>query len=84
MRLIVGAYLTQSYAYEAAAITNPSMVPVGPASSGAQEFVMSARAIGEGHVSSIAFVTDDASSTSVGCRPASEQPVMLRTLSMPD
>lgn len=55
---LVGAYLTQMYAYEAAALTNPSMVPWGPTSpDGSQPFVMSARAIGEGHVSSIAFFT---------------------------
>lgn len=56
-QLLVGAILTQTYAYEAAALTNPSMVPVGPAEGGAQRFVMSARAIGEGHISSIALMT---------------------------
>ncbi len=52
-RLLVGAYLTQEYAYEAAALTNPSIVPFGAPG----EFVLSARAIGEGHISSIAFLT---------------------------
>jgi predicted GH43/DUF377 family glycosyl hydrolase len=56
-RLVIGATLTQGYAYEAAALTNPSMVPLGPAEGGTQPFVMSARAIGEGHISSIAFLT---------------------------
>lgn len=55
-RLLIGAILTQTYAYEAAALTNPSMVPLGHDDE-VQRFVMSARAIGEGHVSSIAFVT---------------------------
>ena len=56
-RLFVGALLTQGYAYEAAALTNPSIVPVGEITNGVQPFVMSARAIGEGHISSIAFLT---------------------------
>ena len=54
---LLGAYLTQGYAYEAAALTNPSIVAHGPADDRSQGFVMSARAIGEGHISSIAFFT---------------------------
>jgi predicted GH43/DUF377 family glycosyl hydrolase len=57
LRLLIGAYLTQGYAYEAAALTNPSMVALGEPSDGILDFVMSARAIGEGHISSIAFLT---------------------------
>ncbi len=59
-RLLVGAYFTQEYAIEAAAVCNPSIVPhpdqtgVDP---GATRFVMSLRAIGEGHRSSIEFRT---------------------------
>jgi predicted GH43/DUF377 family glycosyl hydrolase len=56
-RLMVGATLTQAYAYEGAALTNPSIVALGAEQMGRQRFVMSARAIGEGHISSIAFVT---------------------------
>lgn len=57
-RLLLGAFLTQEYAYEAAALTNPSIVPVGPvADDGSTAFVMSARAIGEGHISSITFLS---------------------------
>lgn len=56
-RLLVGATLTQAYAYEGAALTNPSIVPLGAEEMGGQRFVMSARAIGEGHISSIVFVT---------------------------
>ncbi len=56
--LLLGAFFTQSYAYESAALTNPSMVPVGSRHpDGAQSFVLSARAIGEGHISSIAFLS---------------------------
>jgi predicted GH43/DUF377 family glycosyl hydrolase len=51
-RLLVGAYLTQGYAYEAVALTNPSIVSLGDG-----RFVLTARAVGEGHISSIAFIT---------------------------
>ena len=56
-RILLGAYLTQSYAYEAVSLTNPSLVPIGRAEEGRQRFAMSARAIGEGHISSIAFLS---------------------------
>jgi predicted GH43/DUF377 family glycosyl hydrolase len=59
-RRLIGAYYTQEHAIEAAALTNPSIV-VGPDQSGladgATRFVMSLRAIGEGHLSSIEFRT---------------------------
>lgn len=66
VRNLIGAYFTQEYAIEAAAICNPSMVPApGPGGSG--DFVMSMRAIGEGHISSVEFrtgrVSDDGSVT---------------------
>jgi predicted GH43/DUF377 family glycosyl hydrolase len=56
-KLLVGAFLTQAYAYEAVALTNPSIVPLEPGNRDTQRFVLSARAIGEGHISSIAFIT---------------------------
>jgi len=59
-RLLAGAYLTQEYAFQAAAVTNPSMVPAPDqtgADPGAVRFVMSMRSIGEGHISSINFRT---------------------------
>ncbi len=55
--LLIGAFLTRWYAYEAAALTNPSIVPYGVAMGGRQPFVMSGRAVGEGHISSITFIT---------------------------
>jgi predicted GH43/DUF377 family glycosyl hydrolase len=61
-RRLIGSYLTLGYAYEGAALTNPSMVQFGEAHDGFQPFVMSARAIGEGHISSVAFLTGSASS----------------------
>ena len=57
-QLLLGAYFTAEYSVEAAALFNPSIVPhpnqkgVGKES---QRFVMSFRATGEGHVSSIEF-----------------------------
>jgi predicted GH43/DUF377 family glycosyl hydrolase len=56
-QLVIGALLTQTYAYEAVSLTNPAMVPIGEPADGAQRFLMSARAIGEGHISSIAFIS---------------------------
>jgi predicted GH43/DUF377 family glycosyl hydrolase len=59
-RLLVGAYFTQEYAVEAAAVCNPSMVPHPDQSGtlpGQLRFVMSVRAIGEGHRSAIEFRT---------------------------
>jgi hypothetical protein len=57
-RLLIGSFFTQEYALESAALFNPSMVwhpdQTGlPA--GCSRFVLSFRAIGEGHISSIAF-----------------------------
>ncbi len=58
--LLLGATFTSEYAIEGAALCNPSMVMhpdqtgVGP---GGRRFVMSVRAIGEGHNSSIGFRT---------------------------
>ncbi|MDH3426208.1 MAG: glycosidase, partial [Acidimicrobiia bacterium] len=57
-RLLIGAYFTHEYAIEAAALSNPSIVPAPDQSGlnpGEQRFIMSLRAIGEGHVSSIEY-----------------------------
>jgi predicted GH43/DUF377 family glycosyl hydrolase len=55
---LIGAYFCHEYTYAAAALMNPSIVP-HPDQSGIREgscrFVMSLRAVGEGHISSIAF-----------------------------
>lgn len=59
-RLLLGAYFTQEYSLESAALFNPSMV-IHPdqtgVAAGATRFVMSLRACGEGHISSIEFRT---------------------------
>lgn len=59
-KLLIGAYFTHEYSVEASALFNPSIVP-HPDQSGLEEgqlrFIMSLRATGEGHISSIAFLT---------------------------
>jgi predicted GH43/DUF377 family glycosyl hydrolase len=57
-RRLIGAYFCHEYSYAAAALMNPSVVP-HPDQSGLDgdqlRFVMSMRAVGEGHISSVAF-----------------------------
>lgn len=55
---LLGAYHTHEVSIETAALTNPSIVPAPDQSGlkpGAQRFIISLRAIGEGHTSSIEF-----------------------------
>jgi predicted GH43/DUF377 family glycosyl hydrolase len=59
-RLLLGATFTNEYAIEGAALCNPSMVPHPDQTgvpAGSLRFIMSVRAIGEGHRSSIEFRT---------------------------
>ncbi|OYX12253.1 MAG: glycosidase [Rhizobiales bacterium 32-66-8] len=57
-RQLVGAYFLHEYSFEAAALFNPSIVlhpdqsGVGP---GSCRFILSLRAVGEGHISSLTF-----------------------------
>jgi predicted GH43/DUF377 family glycosyl hydrolase len=59
-KLLLGAFLTKEYSIQAAALFNPSIVPhphqhgLKP---GEQRFIMSLRATGEGHISSVVFQT---------------------------
>ena len=57
-RILIGAYFTMEYSIESAALFNPSIV-LHPDQShlkkGSLRFVMSLRATGEGHISSIVF-----------------------------
>ncbi len=56
--LIIGAYFSKEYSVQSAALFNPSMV-AHPNQNGLEEgekrFVLSLRAVGEGHISSIEF-----------------------------
>ncbi len=59
-QLLIGALFSGEYALESAALFNPSMVPHPDQSgvpAGGLRFVMSLRATGEGHISSIEFRT---------------------------
>jgi predicted GH43/DUF377 family glycosyl hydrolase len=59
-KLLIGAYFTHEYSLEAAALFNPSIVPHPDQSGlpgGSLRFVLSLRATGEGHISSITFRT---------------------------
>ena len=57
-KMLIGAYFTMEYSIESAALFNPSMV-MHPDQKGVQKeelrFIMSLRATGEGHISSIVF-----------------------------
>lgn len=58
--LLIGAYFCEEYAFEAAALFNPSIV-IHPNQSGvsvgALRFILSLRSVGEGHLSSVTFRT---------------------------
>src|SRR5205085_8216630 len=57
-RLLIGSYFTQEYALESAALFNPSMVwhpDQSGVPDGSRRFILSLRATGEGHISSISF-----------------------------
>ena len=57
-RQLIGAYFLNEYSFEASALFNPSIVPHPDQSAmadGALRFVLSLRAVGEGHVSSLTF-----------------------------
>src|SRR5204863_1712068 len=57
-RMLIGSYFLAEYSLESAALFNPSIVPhpdqtdLAP---GALRFILSLRATGEGHISSITF-----------------------------
>lgn len=57
-QLLIGSYFTQEYSLESAALFNPSMVwhpDQSDLPDGARRFILSLRATGEGHISSIVF-----------------------------
>jgi len=59
-RLLIGAYFLAEYSLESAALFNPSIVPHTDQTKlppGALRFILSLRATGEGHISSITFRT---------------------------
>jgi predicted GH43/DUF377 family glycosyl hydrolase len=57
-KMLIGSYFTMEYSIESAALFNPSIVPhpdQSNLSEGSLRFIMSLRATGEGHISSIVF-----------------------------
>jgi len=57
-RQLLGAYFLHEYSFEASALFNPSIVPhpdQSGISNGSLRFILSLRAVGEGHVSSLTF-----------------------------
>ena len=59
-RLLIGSYFLAEYSLESAALFNPSIVPHPDQTGlppGALRFILSLRATGEGHISSITFRT---------------------------
>src|SRR5437879_2025742 len=57
-RQLIGAYFMNEYSFEASALFNPSIVPHPDQAGiprGSLRFILSLRAVGEGHVSSLTF-----------------------------
>lgn len=57
-KLLIGAYFTLEYSFESSALFNPSMIwhpNQNGLSEGSRRFILSLRAIGEGHISSLTF-----------------------------
>ena len=87
-RWLVGAYFMHEYSFEAAALFNPSIVAhfdQSAAPEGGRRFILSLRAVGEGHVSSLTFregtiAADGAVTVDPAARLASIPTVMSRKL----
>jgi predicted GH43/DUF377 family glycosyl hydrolase len=61
-RVLIGAYFSQEYAFQSAALFNPSMIMLDerePSQPGAASFLIALRGIGEGHISSATFRTGE-------------------------
>lgn len=90
-QLLLGAYFSQEYAFESAALFNPSIVrmPDVAPEDGRIPFLLSLRGIGEGHISSVTFrsgwwdggtdlLVDPPSPSGVPPRPQSEHDGWVR------
>jgi predicted GH43/DUF377 family glycosyl hydrolase len=86
-QLLIGAYFSEEYSFEAAALFNPGIVvhpdqhdvPVG-----ALRFVLSLRGVGEGHISSITFRTGIiAADNAITLDPVSAQAISPRIAALP-
>ena len=90
-RQLIGAYFLHEYSFEAAALFNPSIV-AHPDQSGAPagglRFILSLRAVGEGHVSSLTFrsgtIAADGSVTVDPSARLASIPTVDQRIGMPD
>lgn len=86
-RQLVGAYFLNEYSFEASALFNPSIVAHPDQSGvppGALRFIVSLRAVGEGHISSLTFrsgmiAADGAVSVDATTRLASSPAILAQT-----
>lgn len=86
-RQLVGAYFLNEYSFEASALFNPSIVAHPDQSGvppGALRFILSLRAVGEGHISSLTFrsgmiAADGAVSVDATTRLASSPAILAQT-----
>ncbi len=84
---LIGAFFSEEYSFEAAALFNPSVVAhpdQAGVPGGSMRFVLSLRAVGEGHISSITFRTGICSEDgSITIDPASQQAISPRIEEIP-
>ena len=90
-RQLIGAYFLNEYSFEASALFNPSIVPhpdQSEAPKGGLRFILSLRAVGEGHVSSLTFragtIAADGSLTVDPTARLASSPRISRRVSGPD
>ena len=90
-RQLIGAYFLNEYSFEASALFNPSIVPhpdQSDAPKGGLRFILSLRAIGEGHVSSLTFragtIAADGSLTVDPTARLASSPRISRRITNPD
>ncbi len=83
---LIGAYFSEEYSFEAAALFNPSIVP-HPDQSGVPDesvrFILSLRGVGEGNISSVTFRTGVWSPGALTIEPASAQAISPRIKYIP-
>jgi predicted GH43/DUF377 family glycosyl hydrolase len=84
--LLIGAYFSEEYSFEAAALFNPSIVP-HPDQSGVPKdsvrFILSVRGVGEGNISSVTFRTGLWSPGALTIDPPSAQAISPRIKYIP-
>jgi predicted GH43/DUF377 family glycosyl hydrolase len=90
-RRLIGAYFLNEYSFESTALFNPSIVTdvdQSGAPEGGCRFILSLRAVGEGHVSSLTFrsgvVAADGRVSVDPSAPLASSPVVKKRISGPD